>query len=375
MDQNLKTAAESGNVSQLYELIERDGNVLRRFDKVEFIETPLHIAAEKGCIGFALEIMNLKPSFAKKLNHRGLSPMHTAVGMEQQEMALRLLEVDKDVVRVRGKNGETPFHYLCKLENQPRLLDRFMQASPECMRDVTVQNRTALHIAVESIRPDVLKALLRSLGKKDYYQEVVNRQDEDGNTALHIAATNNQPQMLRLLLEYKADKHITNQAGLTALDVAHQSNNRENITILRRDFIPGVSNLKYKWGKRIVKYAAKASSLIFHDIDNISGDDRNALLVILGLLLTATYQSALSPPGGIWQGDDASYVSSTVNGERKLPGSSMMDTYNFLYFYIPAYIVFIVTFFLTLGLLEPFPQGFRSYFRVLQCASINQYLF
>ncbi|XP_039038918.1 ankyrin repeat-containing protein BDA1-like [Hibiscus syriacus] len=297
MDQNLKTAAESGNVSQLYELIERDGNVLRRFDKVEFIETPLHIAAEKGCIGFALEIMNLKPSFARKLNHRGLSPMHTAVEKGQQEMALRILEIDKDVVR----------------------------ASPECIRDVTVQNRTALYIAVESIRPDVLKALLRSLGKKDYYQEVVNRQDEDGNTALHIAATKNQPQMLRLLLEYKADKHITNQAGLTVLDVAHRSNNRENITILRRDFIPGVSNLKYKWGKRIVKYAAKASSLIFHDIDNISGDDRNALLVILGLLLTATYQSALSPPGGIWQGDDASYVSSTVNGERKLPGSSMMD--------------------------------------------------
>ncbi|KAE8669241.1 putative Ankyrin repeat-containing protein [Hibiscus syriacus] len=365
MDPNLKTAAESGNVSQLYELIERDGNILRRFDKVEFIETPLHIAAEKGCIGFAMEILNLKPSFSRKLNHRGLSPMHIAVEKRQQEMALRLLEVDKDVVRVRGKNGETPFHYLCKLEDQHRLLDRFMQASPECIGDVTVQNRTALHIAVESNRPDILKVLLRSLGKEEYYHEVINRQDEDGNTALHIAATKNQPQMVRLLLECKADKQITNLAGLSALDVSRGSNNRENITILGREFIPRVSNLKYKWRKRIVECARKSSSLIFHDMDNISGDDRNALLVILGLLLTATFQSALSPPGGVWQGDDSSSNNSTVYGEPKLPGTSMMNRYDFIYFYIPAYIVFIVTFFLTLDLLKPFPQGFRTALQVL----------
>ncbi|KAK8576833.1 hypothetical protein V6N13_121833 [Hibiscus sabdariffa] len=194
MDQNLKAAAETGNVSQLYELIERDGNVLRRFDEVEFIETPLHVAAEKGCIVFAMEIMSLKPSFARKLNQRGLSPMHLAIEKGQHEMALRLLQVHKDLVRVRGKNGETSLHYLCKVENQHHLLDRFMQACPESIRDATVQNRTALHIAVENNRPDVLRVLLRLLGKNDHYQEEVNRQDEDGNTALHIAARNNQSQ-------------------------------------------------------------------------------------------------------------------------------------------------------------------------------------
>ncbi|KAK8644357.1 hypothetical protein V6N13_123666 [Hibiscus sabdariffa] len=60
MDQNLKEAAEAGNTSLLYEIIERDGNVLRCFDMVEFIETPLHIAAEKGCTRFAMELAKLK---------------------------------------------------------------------------------------------------------------------------------------------------------------------------------------------------------------------------------------------------------------------------------------------------------------------------
>ncbi|GMI87085.1 hypothetical protein HRI_002377800 [Hibiscus trionum] len=363
MDQNLKAAAEAGNVTQLYEVIERDGNVLRRFDEVEFMETPLHIAAEKGCIGFAMEIMSLKPSLGKKLNYRGLSPMHLAVEQGQQEMALRLLEADKDLARVRGKNGETPLHYLCKVENQHRLLDRFMQTYPESIKDATVQNRTALHIAVENNRPNVLQVLLGSLRKKDYCQEEVNRQDEDGNTALHIAASNNQPQMLKLLLECKANQYITNQAGLTALDVAYQSNNRESSTILRRCFISGVSNFKYKLKKQIVKYVTKASSLIFHDMDNISGDDRNALLVILGLLLTASYQATLSPPGGLVQGDDS--TNSIVRGERRLPGTSVMDRTKFLLFFIPTYSVFIVTYFLTLSLLKPFPPGFRTALQVL----------
>ncbi|KAK8514885.1 hypothetical protein V6N13_121834 [Hibiscus sabdariffa] len=52
-----------------------------------------------------MEIISLKSSFATKLNHRGLSPMHLAVEKGQQKMALRLLGVDRDLVRVRGKNN------------------------------------------------------------------------------------------------------------------------------------------------------------------------------------------------------------------------------------------------------------------------------
>lgn len=84
------------------------------------------------------------------------------------------------------------------------------------------------------------------------------------------------------------------------MDVAQQQHNRESITILRGCFIPEVSNFKCKLEKQIVKHVTKASSLIFHNMDNISGEDRNALLVILGVLLAATYQASLSPPGGVW---------------------------------------------------------------------------
>ncbi|KAK8514882.1 hypothetical protein V6N13_121831 [Hibiscus sabdariffa] len=346
MDESLRSAARKGNVSDLYIVIQRNGNVLRRLDEVEFIETPLHISAEEGCIRFAMEMISLKPSFAMRLNQQGLSPLHIAVKRGHKEMALRFLEIDKDLVRVRGRKGKTPLHYISKIGNHDGLLDRFLEACPDSIRDVTTRNRTALHIAVENERHDVLQVLIGMLRKKDCDREVVNRKDEDGNTALHIAASKNQPQ---------ADKHATNQAGLTALDVAQQHNIKANITILSGCFIPLVSNFKCKLEKEIVKCVTKTSSLIFHDMDNISSEDRSALLVILGLLLAATYQATLSPPGGVWQSGNTS----------KKTGRSVMDPSEFLLFYIPTYTVFIVTFFLTLALLKPFPRGFRTAIQVL----------
>ena len=103
----MRQAALAGNVNDLYKLIQRDGNVLRRIDEVEFTDTPLHIAADAGCIDFAMEIMSLKPSFARVLNQEGLSPIHLAVKKGHKELILRLLNINKDFVRVRGKKGKT----------------------------------------------------------------------------------------------------------------------------------------------------------------------------------------------------------------------------------------------------------------------------
>ncbi|KAE8711270.1 putative Ankyrin repeat family protein [Hibiscus syriacus] len=166
------------------------GNAFRLFEDVEFVDTPLNIAAEQGCIRFAMEIMNLKPSFARKLNQDGFSPMHLAVKKGHIEMALRFMEMDRDVVRVKGKSGKTPLHLIRKLGNHHGLLDRLLEVCPESVLDVTTKNRTALHIATKNKRLDVLQVLIRCLQKKDkdkdYYRQVVNRKDEEGNTALHI---------------------------------------------------------------------------------------------------------------------------------------------------------------------------------------------
>ncbi|XVF83554.1 hypothetical protein PTKIN_Ptkin16aG0498300 [Pterospermum kingtungense] len=168
MDESLRTAASEGNVSDLYRLIQRDGNVLRRIDEVEFIDTPLHIAAAAGCIDFAMEIMSLKPSFARKLNHEGLSPIHIAVEKGHTELVLNLMENAKDLVRVKGKKGETSLHYVTTREENPQLLLRFLEDCPESIRDVTTENQTALHISVRNNKEEALKILCEMLTKTDY---------------------------------------------------------------------------------------------------------------------------------------------------------------------------------------------------------------
>ena len=53
--------------------------LLECIDELPFINTPLHIAASYGNIQFALELMSLKPSFARKLDPNGFSPIHLAL--------------------------------------------------------------------------------------------------------------------------------------------------------------------------------------------------------------------------------------------------------------------------------------------------------
>jgi len=75
----LRDAAQQRSIDALYASIQRDPEVLNRIDKIPFVETPLHTVASAGHTWFAMEIMRLKPSFARKLNQDGFTPLHLAL--------------------------------------------------------------------------------------------------------------------------------------------------------------------------------------------------------------------------------------------------------------------------------------------------------
>ncbi|MFQ6640423.1 hypothetical protein Gotur_015073 [Gossypium turneri] len=103
MNKRLKRAAETGNIDALYSFIHHDANVFKRIDEMEFVDTPLHIAVVTGNTGYAKEIMNLKPSFARKLNQDGFSPIHLALLNGKPEMVIDFLFVDKNLVRLKER--------------------------------------------------------------------------------------------------------------------------------------------------------------------------------------------------------------------------------------------------------------------------------
>jgi ankyrin repeat protein len=132
--EQLKSAAEAGNINLLYSVIQDDSYILERIDSIPFVDTPLHIAASMGHLQFAIEIMRLKPSFALKLNPEGLSPIHLAI--QNKRMMLCLVGMNKDLVRVRGKRGWTPLHLASQIGDVD-ILDKLLHACPDSLEDVT----------------------------------------------------------------------------------------------------------------------------------------------------------------------------------------------------------------------------------------------
>ena len=85
------TQSDDKNIDEFYNLIGEYVKLLEPIDELPFINTPLHIAALYGNIQFALEFMSLKPSFARKLDPNGFSPIHCALQNGHIELVRQLL--------------------------------------------------------------------------------------------------------------------------------------------------------------------------------------------------------------------------------------------------------------------------------------------
>ncbi|KAH0921499.1 hypothetical protein HID58_021517 [Brassica napus] len=97
-------------------------------------------SAASGNLPFAKEMLNFKPSFARKLNTKGM------------------IWLDGGLARVKGRNSITPFHLLA-LKGNADLVARSLRKSPECIQDESVDRQNALHLAVMHDRFDVLQVL------------------------------------------------------------------------------------------------------------------------------------------------------------------------------------------------------------------------
>jgi ankyrin repeat protein len=197
--ENLRVAAQQGSIDDLYSLIREDAYIFDKINEIPFVETPLHIAASAGHTRFAIEIMRLKPSFARKLNKDGYSPMHLALQNMKTQLVLLLLDVDEDLVRVQGREGVTPLHYVAQTGDLD-LLAKFLKVCPKSIEDVTTQRETVLHIALKNNRLDAFQLVLGWLRRAWFRnatlweEKLLNWQDEEGNTVLHIAVSQNEPQ-------------------------------------------------------------------------------------------------------------------------------------------------------------------------------------
>lgn len=341
----LKVAAEDGRIDLLYEVIEVDPSILENIDSIQFVETPLHIAAFKGHLRFAIEIMNLKPSFALKLNPQGFSPIHLAMQKNKKHMVYHFVSINKDLVRVRGREGITPLHFASQI-GEVKMLAYFLRLCPESIEYLTVRRETALHIAVKNEQYEALQVLVSWLkkntqrGAQNLENKILNRRDKAHNTILHISALSSDPQALLLLVSTGIDLKAKNNENKTALDIA--STPEIKSILLSVGAKPSLEVTDYPSFDHRIRSKITIIGALGIYIDRITRDileeQRNTWLIVATLVATAIYQSGLSPPGGIYQvsaGDTNTNITSsnfTISAHPGNAGKSVLSGYEFFLF-------------------------------------------
>ncbi|KAG5536784.1 hypothetical protein RHGRI_024272 [Rhododendron griersonianum] len=315
----MKAAAETGDINGLYDSIKEDPNVLDSIDAIPFVDTPLHTAASAGHTDFAVEVLRLKPSFGRKLNPDGLSSLHLALINHKFRTVRQLIKLDKELIRVKGKQGGTPLHFIARKEDinadqqQQRVQKRrhhrvntladFLFACPNSIKDLTNQNETALHIAVRTKNKsavEIILGLIRRINKTG----LLAKKDDKGNTALDLAVENSQLEMVKLLVkEPFANIHAKISNKQTALDIARladvvrSARALENSSCVENDYAPA----KFlNSPERLLEVLYKE---MFFMGRSMTMELRNIGLVVAVLIATATFTSVLSPPGGVRGGD------------------------------------------------------------------------
>lgn len=253
------------------------------------------------------------------------------------------------------------------------LISEFFLACPESIVDANVNGQNALHIAVKNDDQreglSVLKVLmgwiLRLCQKDAEWIEtrVMNRRDKDGNTALHLAVYENNLQAMKLMLESsKINVNLENKNGLTVLDIAALHNNREMERIVKRHggkhavSLVEIKTTSDVLGSRLTWRESRRTKMIrFYSC--ISEERRNALLVVATLIITATYQTVLQPPGGVSDGGGQSIG---MSGPKA--GSVVMDEGYFIWLWLWNTAGFCFAVYMMLGLLSIEQENMFCYY-------------
>ncbi|XP_017604513.2 ankyrin repeat-containing protein BDA1-like [Gossypium arboreum] len=189
MDERMVEAAQTGDINLLYELILNDPYVLDRIDPVPFSHTPLHVAASAGHIEFMMEMIKLKPTFARKLNQAGFSAMHLALQNDRTQAVLRLLSV-------KGREDLTPLHHVVQTGNVD-LLVKLLKVCPEAIADVTVRDETVFHLAVKN---DMFEAFQVLAEQSLVTTELSNRRLKNGEAYIDKGEVKREIPRVSLLL-------------------------------------------------------------------------------------------------------------------------------------------------------------------------------
>lgn len=194
MDHRLFEAARTGDITTLELLLQEDPLLLERLSLTS-PENPLHVSAFSGEAAFTAKILSLKPGLALEPNQQGFSPLHIASALGEIEVVRELLRVWKHdaICLLKDKDGLVPLHCAAQ-RGRIDVIKELVSSFPDSLKVVTASLETPLHVAVKNNQVEATKLLLEEIKKHNMAQEIVNRENREGNTVLHLATLGKQLQ-------------------------------------------------------------------------------------------------------------------------------------------------------------------------------------
>ncbi|KAG2405970.1 uncharacterized protein HKW66_Vig0052250 [Vigna angularis] len=355
----LYDASMKGCVSTLNQLVQKDPLILSRVSLCPFTETPLHIASLLGYLEFCQVLLRNSPSLATELDSEGRCPLHLASAKGHTEVVKELLITNPEMCLVRDKDDMLPLHF-ASMRGRVEAMKELIKAKPDSIEMVESgdEDGSALRLCVRYNHFEALKLLVESLRGDSRFLSVKDRED---NSLLCLAVKHRQIKIIKYLLavsEMSPETRNLNRESLIAMETLEQyprdfrtlsisrqeeaSSQSIGVVIVQEDPPQASSSSSSSLTNNDTPQTSAAPSLPRNDLPEASaapvpspkmnmsseqGEDRwsrlerfcrtylldegnwidkktrEQLMVAATVIATMTFQSVISPPGGVWQGD------------------------------------------------------------------------
>ncbi|KAK7355635.1 hypothetical protein VNO80_14895 [Phaseolus coccineus] len=313
----LYEASLNGCVSTLNTLIQRNPIILNRVSLSPFSETPLHMASLLGHLEFCEALVKRKPSLVSETDSEGRVPLHLACAEGHTKVVKSLLLTNPDVCYAVDKDDMLPLH-LAAIRGRLGAIQELTRARPDSIHRIT-DDGSVLHLCVRYNHLEALKFFVQSATMN---QQFLLAKDKKGNTVLHLAVKLKQIKTIKYLLtvpEMRTAARALNEAGLTNFEVLERGPS-DFITQKIEHMLTeaGVQSITAQQGSssspRIIPTQPPQESKrrkLWETLwleylqyrPNWIEEKRGSLMVVATVIATMTFQSVISPPGGVWQED------------------------------------------------------------------------
>ncbi|KAL7203935.1 hypothetical protein ACSBR2_017069 [Camellia fascicularis] len=198
----LHIASANGHVEIVKELLKADHKLCLVKGRERRI--PLHYATIKGRVDVIRELILCSANSIVDGTARGETVLHLAVKNNQfeafkdlvehlkkfnkEDIVKELLEVDKSVCKLKGREERIPLHYVV-IKGRVLVIRELLSACADSVEGVMARGETALHLAVNNNQFEAFKVLVKHL-KQFNKEDVLDMKDKHtGNIVLHNAVS------------------------------------------------------------------------------------------------------------------------------------------------------------------------------------------